>query len=47
MNLLNTPLLQNKLPEHIRQRTLYYKPYMEMAYTEVGKEVPDWVSSLV
>ena len=46
INLLNTPLLQNKLPEHIRQRTLYYKPYMEMAYTEVGKEVPDWISSL-
>ncbi|KAL9119815.1 MAG: hypothetical protein Q9187_003629 [Circinaria calcarea] len=46
MRVLNTPLLQNKLPEHIRQRTLYYKPYMEMTYTEVGKEVPDWVSSL-
>lgn len=27
---LNTPLLQNKLPEHIRERALYYKDALEI-----------------
>lgn len=28
LTILNAPLLQNKLPEHIRDRALYYKPIM-------------------
>ena len=29
---LNTPLLQNKLPEHIRERALYFKDALEIEW---------------
>ena len=41
LNLLNTPLLQNKLPEHIRERALYFKPTL---LEERG--ALEWISSI-
>ena len=41
LNILNTPLLQNKLPEHIRERALYFKPTL---LEERG--VLEWISSI-
>ncbi|MCJ1477844.1 hypothetical protein MMC13_006517 [Lambiella insularis] len=46
VSVLNTPLLQNKLPEHIKQQALELKPTMEKSYMEDGDEIPYWVSSL-
>ena len=43
---LNTPRLQNKLPEHIEQRAMYLKPFMETSFMGDNMPVPDWVSSL-
>ena len=41
---LNAPLLQNKLPEHIREGALYYKAAIER---DVKKhQLPKWVSSI-
>ena len=41
---LNAPLLQNRLPEHIRQGALYYKAAIEK---DVEKHrLPKWVSSI-
>ncbi|KAL8845494.1 MAG: hypothetical protein Q9176_000130 [Flavoplaca citrina] len=41
---LNAPLLQNKLPEHIREGALYYKAAIEK---DVEKhQLPKWVSSI-
>ena len=41
LNILNTPLLQNKLPEHIRDRALYFKPtLLEQRGTL------EWISSI-
>ncbi|KAL9040069.1 MAG: hypothetical protein Q9180_002142 [Flavoplaca navasiana] len=41
---LNAPLLQNKLPEHIREGALYYKAAIEK---DVEKhQLPKWVSSM-
>ena len=40
-NILNTRLLQNKLPEHIRERALYFKP------TLLEERGPlEWISSI-
>ncbi|KAL8951530.1 MAG: hypothetical protein Q9222_002501 [Ikaeria aurantiellina] len=47
LRLLNTPALQNKLPEHLRIRSLYYKPVFEEAFLENGQPVPDWLSSFI
>ena len=41
LNILNTPLLQNKLPEHIRERALYFKPAL---LEERG--ALEWISSI-
>ena len=41
LNILNTPLLQNKLPEHIRDRALYFKPTL---LEERG--ALEWISSI-
>ncbi len=41
LNILNTPLLQNKLPEHIRERALYFKPTL---LEERG--ALEWISSI-
>ena len=41
LNILNTPLLQNKLPEHIRERALYFKPTL---LEERG--TLEWISSI-
>ena len=40
-NILNTPLLQNKLPQHIRERALYFKPTL---LEERG--ALEWISSI-
>lgn len=41
LNILNTRLLQNKLPEHIRERALYFKP------TLLEERGPlEWISSI-
>ena len=40
-NILNTRLLQNKLPEHIRERALYCKPTL---LEERG--ALEWISSI-
>ncbi|MCJ1282379.1 hypothetical protein MMC26_001702 [Xylographa opegraphella] len=44
---LNSPLLQNKLPEHIRRRALILKPAIESNFVLSGLRIPEWVSSLV
>ncbi|MCJ1377472.1 hypothetical protein MMC17_000567 [Xylographa soralifera] len=44
---LNTPLLQNKLPEHIKRRALMLKPAIESNFGQNGLSIPEWVSSLV
>ncbi|KAI4226967.1 MAG: hypothetical protein L6R36_002781 [Xanthoria steineri] len=41
---LNAPLLQNKLPEHIRQGALYYKAAIEKEANR--NRMPRWVSSI-
>ena len=41
LNILNTPLLQNKLPGHIRDRALYFKPTL---LEERG--ALEWISSI-
>lgn len=41
LNILNAPLLQNKLPEHIRERALYFKPTL---LEERG--ALEWISSI-
>lgn len=41
---LNAPLLQNKLPEHIRQGALYYKAAIEKEAKR--NRMPRWVSSI-
>ncbi|CAL8578911.1 hypothetical protein XPA_004676 [Xanthoria parietina] len=41
---LNAPLLQNKLPEHIRQGALYYKAAIEKEARR--NRMPRWVSSI-
>ncbi|MCJ1412126.1 hypothetical protein MMC19_006218 [Ptychographa xylographoides] len=46
ISLLNTHLLQNKLPEHIRARSLELKPSMERSYLQDQLSIPEWVSSL-
>jgi len=45
-SVLNTPLLQNKLPEHIEKRAMYWKPSMQTSYTDENRPIPRWVSSL-
>ncbi|MCJ1305408.1 hypothetical protein MMC08_008222 [Hypocenomyce scalaris] len=46
LKLLTLPALQNKLPEHIRQRALYSKPSLENYYEKKLGLVPDWVLSI-
>lgn len=41
LNILNAPLLQNKLPEHIRERALYFKPTL---LEEKG--ALEWITSI-
>lgn len=41
LNILNTPLLQNKLPEHIRDRALYFKPTLLEQ-----RGALEWISSI-
>ena len=44
---LNSPLLQNKLPEHIKSRALMLKPAMESDFRQSGLCIPQWVNSIV
>ena len=46
LKLLTLPALQNKLPEHIRQRALYSKPSLENYYEKKLGVIPDWVLSI-
>ncbi|MCJ1395626.1 hypothetical protein MMC18_008512 [Xylographa bjoerkii] len=41
--ILNTPLLQNKLPEHIKRRALMLKPAMESNFLQNGLGIPQWI----
>ena len=44
LEVLNAPLLQNKLPEHIRKRALYFKSAIEVILE--GRSIPKWVSAI-
>ncbi|KAL9608882.1 MAG: hypothetical protein Q9167_006302 [Letrouitia subvulpina] len=45
--ILNVVLLQNKLPEHIRERALFYKAAMVRQYEEMSAQViPEWITSI-
>lgn len=46
LQLLTLPELQEKLPEHIRQRALYSRPNLENYYEKKQGWVPDWVTSI-
>lgn len=43
---LNTPNLQNKLPEHIEKRAMELKPSVQRSFRIDNKRIPAWVSSL-
>ncbi|KAL8908573.1 MAG: hypothetical protein Q9171_005408 [Xanthocarpia ochracea] len=44
LEVLNAPLLQNKLPEHIRKRALCFKSAIEVVLE--GRSIPKWVSAI-
>ena len=45
-NILHTPVLQNKLFEHIRERALYCKPFLLEEYAGREGGVPEWITSI-
>ncbi|KAL8715893.1 MAG: hypothetical protein Q9220_000560 [cf. Caloplaca sp. 1 TL-2023] len=47
LKLLNLPELQNKLPDHLRARILYYKPVLEEWCFEKRGSVPDWLLNMI
>ncbi|KAL8860540.1 MAG: hypothetical protein Q9178_002892 [Gyalolechia marmorata] len=46
LEVLNAPLLQNKLPEHIRKRALRFKSGIEEVLEGQGRSNPKWVSAI-
>ena len=46
LQILTLPALQEKLPDHIRQRALYARPNLENFYEKKQGSVPDWVLSI-
>ena len=44
--ILSTPLLQNKLPEHIRERALLHKPALEKVMLEHFDGLPPFITSI-
>ncbi|KAL9019403.1 MAG: hypothetical protein Q9185_003295 [Variospora sp. 1 TL-2023] len=46
LRVLSAPSLDNKLPEHIRERIVYYKEALELTLSSKGCRVPEWLPAL-
>lgn len=46
LRVLSAPSLDNKLPQHIRERIVHYKEALEVTLSNKGFRVPEWLPAL-
>lgn len=46
LRVLNVPLLQNKLPAHIRERMIHFKEAIEVTRSNQGRPVEEWLLAM-